>query len=250
MRRVLQIGVMLAALAWGIPASAVLSAGVNGNNSACGASPCAVTMNGPTTAGSTLIAAGYTNGGSTMAFSAGASGVGTWVPDKQVNDATAATTATGYLLSTSGSSSTVNCTTTVALNACTVFEIKNTLGTMTFDTSATRDQTTSASSWAGVSPGTITGSNDVVVQVARMNAGNAASETCPNSSTNLGVNTAPAYGYCYLLNTTSNAAGTWTLTGATRASLVGIAIKESSAGGGGDTAIDKRSKLDRLGANE
>jgi hypothetical protein len=206
-------------------------------NAACGnVGSCTVTGFTAIAAGSFLIAR-MGSSATTLPASAGSSNAGTWVvpaacatnADCHEADTTGGSVAVQYILSTTGTPTSIICTAaTGSMTDCAVSVYTFTSSPMSFDVGAVRDQTTAATSFAGTSAGTLTGTNDVIIQYGVTNGTFSA---CPNSGA------APAdftngNSLCGSINSTNNAAGAWTLSGSGRAALGAIAFKEAAAGSG------------------
>lgn len=203
-------------------------------NAACAASAstCSITLTTSTAAGDLLIAYGLP-GGSGKTFSTASAAAGTWVHPTGCagSDTTAGSADIGYVLSSSVTAGPIVITMSAAATAATwsagIVEYHFTSPPAVFDVcsgGSTCDRSTAAANLAGCSPGTITGSNDVVVQYGLF-AGTASG--CPNSGTSP-ADFPAGDAFCGLLNTTSNAAGTYTNTSG-RAALGAAAFKETSA---------------------
>lgn len=208
---------------------------VKGNASCGGASSCTVPGFTAVPAGSLIVARMGGNGG--LAASAGSSNAGTWtvpsgcstVSDCSESDSTAGNTAIEYILSSTGSPTSIICTaTTAVISDCSVAAYTFTGSSMSFDVGNVRDQTTSAASFAGVSAGTLTGTNDVILQYGTTDSNFTG---CPNSAASPADFT-NGNAFCGLVNTTNNAAGTYTLSASGRGALGAIAFKEAGGGGG------------------
>lgn len=199
----------------------------------CASMSCAVT-------GFSAIAAGsfafeqITGAGTTMRANAGVSGGGTWAlpttcttnTDCHSSDATAGTVAIAYIATTTGAPTTMTCTSVTSnINECEVVITTFTSGPIVVDVGAIRDQSAAAANIAGTSPGTLTGTNDFIMQGGIFSA---AASGCPNSATN--PNDFPnSNAACGLINSTTTTAGNYTSTSG-RAGLYGIAFKEAAAG--------------------
>lgn len=203
-------------------------------NAACGG------VNSCNVTGFSAIAAGsfafetIINDGSAAAITAttGASGGGSWVlPTGCTGTGTAAcaaasgstNVAVAYIASTINAPTTMTCTSsTTVMRECGVVVLTFTNGPVTLDVGATRIAA-SGTNLAGVSAGTITGTNDVIFQSGSFSG---TASGCPNSGTGdfpngNAVCTGP-------VNSTSNTAGNYTSTSGTGA-LVAIAFKEAAA---------------------
>lgn len=242
--------IILGLLFCAIPARATITFTQVHGNAACGSvSSCTVSGFSAIAAGSMII---EKLGGSvtTLIASAGASNAGTWVvpsgcttnADCHSTDATAGTAAVAYILSSTGTPTTIACTATLAtITDCSVSVYTFTGASMSFDIGAIRDQTVTGTSYAGTSAGTLTGTNDIIFQYG---SSNGTFSGCPNSAaspadfTNGGAN-------CGLINSTNNAAGTLTLSITGRAALGAIAFKEA-AGGAAATGVNKQRRYEML----
>jgi hypothetical protein len=203
-------------------------------NTACPASgtTCAVTVTSTGT-GNILISTSIKDSASNTTTISSVSGGGTWTHPTGANgvDASAGSSDSAYnLSSTSGATSitlTMSAASATIWTAC-VREYSLTGATAAFDTTANRDQSTAATSFAGATL-TLTGTNDLIVQYGTdTGACSAISGTGYGNFGQTG-NTAPN-GNCIgdALNVSVGTANTWT-TGSGRAALGAIAIKESGA---------------------
>jgi hypothetical protein len=200
------------------------------NNSACTASAtsCTITMTQATGSGNLLIGV-VLPGGTSKTFSTGTAGAGTWVHPTgcAASDTTAGSADIGYVLSSTSGVSSIVLTISAAASAATwsaeVVEYHFTSPPSAFDVCSERDASTAAANLAGVSVGTISGTNDVVVQYGLF-AGTASG--CPNSAASP-ADFPSGDAVCGLMNTTSNTAGTYTNTSG-RAALGAAAFKETS----------------------
>jgi hypothetical protein len=210
------------------------------SNISCGhVASCSVTGFSAIAAGSFIL--GIENGSGAVTATAGTSGGGTWVvpsgcttvSDCSEVDATAGGIAVQYILSSTSSPTSITCTASAAsIDECEVVVYTFTGTSMAFDVGNVRDQTSAGTSFAGVSAGTLTGTSDIIVQYA-VTSGNMSG--CPNSAASP-ADFPNGNGACGLINSTNNAAGTWTLTSGT-AALGSIAFKETGGGGGGGGSV-------------
>ena len=229
MPRLLQLVVLL--LLASAPAHASFTLSQHLSNTSCGGvSSCAVPGFTAVAAGSFIVGVEVSAG--TITPSAGTSGGGIWtvpsgcttVANCSESDSTAGGVAVQYILSSTGSPTTISCTASTAVIAvCDVIVYTFTASSVSFDVGAVRDVSTAATNLAGESPGTITGTNDAVIQYGAFSG--TASSPCPNSAASPGDFPA-GDAVCGLINTTSNTAGTYTNT-SSRAALGAIAFKEA-----------------------
>lgn len=229
MRRLLLI-ILLAA----IPASATISLQqTTRSNTACGnVNSCSVSGFSAIPAGSSLVGVAINDAGA-LTPSAGTSGGGTWtVPSGCTGNSnctgtnsTARTIGSQYVLSSTGAPTAISCTSTAAvIDECTVIVISS--NGLSFDVGATADRSAAGTNLAGLSPGTLSGTNDYILQYGVFSA---TASGCPNSAASPGVfpgNNA----VCGILNTTSTTAGNYTNTSST-AGIASVAFKEAAASG-------------------
>jgi hypothetical protein len=235
-KRLFQLVLLLASLACCAPAHATITFSQVKGNASCSATTCSVTGFTAIAAGSFIVARASSSGTGITFSSGAASGGGTWVipsgcttnSDCHESDTTAKSVMVEYILSSTGSPTSLTVGTasgTIADTAVAVYTFTG--SSMAFDVGAVRDQTTSATSFAGTSAGTLTGTNDAILQYGSTN-GNF--NSCPNSSASPADFT-NGDGLCGLINSTNNAAGTWGLSTTGAGALGAIAFKESGGGG-------------------
>jgi hypothetical protein len=190
-------------------------------NATCGnVTSCVVTLSSNTLSGSLLVAV-FTSGSPPISITS-ASGAGTWTlcSGCASSDTTAGSSDIIYNLnSTSGVGSiTLNFNTNCGACDVKIYEIAVTNGPAVLDTQGNRDQSTNATSIAGVTL-TLTGTTDAILQ------GGIASGTfsgIDSSYTNSDFTN--GNGRAILLNTASGTAPNWTSTSG-RAALTAIAFK-------------------------
>lgn len=230
MKRLLPILGLL--LCFARPASATITfVQVHGNAACGGVTSCTVSGFSPNIAAGSFIFMRT----SASTASAGASGAGTWTLPSgcttntacNESDATGGSVSVAYIASTTGSVSSITCTTGSTMNDCAVAVYTFTGSSMSMDVGAVRAQAVTGTSYAGQSAGTLTGTNDLILQYGVTNGDFSA---CPNSSASPADFT-NGNGLCGLINSTNNAAGTWTLSLTGRAALGAIAFKEAAAAG-------------------
>lgn len=251
MKRLLQLVLLFAALAWCVPAHATITFVQVHSNVACGnVTTCTVTGFTAIPAGSFIVA--RASASVSFTFSSGAaSNAGTWtIPSGcttntacNENDATAGSVVVEYILSSTGTPTSIVVGTASGANIAdvSVAVYSFTGSSMAFDVGSVRDQTVTGTSYAGTSAGTLTGTNDIILQYGTTN-GNFS--VCPNSAASPNDFT-NGNALCGLVNSTNNAAGTFTLSTTGRAALGAIAFKEAAAVGGA-TGFDKRRRYESV----
>jgi hypothetical protein len=225
-----QIGLLLILILLSLPSWATFTfIGFNGN-SACGnaSTTCDVTVT--VTADNVLILAiteDSATGGTAITGVTGGCAV-SWqlCPSCYSQDTNSRAADIAYCLSSAAGTSTVTVTRAQvgSVGWVAVVQKFSHTGTVSFDTSGNRQQTTATTSHAGVTL-TPTGANDLIVQVMRVGSGAINSITSPYTiatSVNQG-------GFAYSVNTVDGAAPTWTSGSSVRSALSAIAIKESTA---------------------
>jgi hypothetical protein len=219
-----RLPIIFAVLFCVVPAHATISlvqhvTGCSGN-----ATPCSLAVSS-TTAGNLLVGVGqFLQGSNTMTSITG--GTSVHPAGCAGSDASGGSSDVAYVLSATGGDTTITFTGSTSFAQVDLLEYHSTNGVMAFDVCANRDQNSSASNIAGVSPGTLTGSSDVIIQHGQF-VGNATG--CPNSSASP-ADFPNSNAICGLMNTTNNAAGTYTNT-AGNAGLGAVAFKEASLAG-------------------
>lgn len=181
-------------------------------------SPCAVTVTS-TGAGHLLVGlAVFSSTGQTITSITGGTSVH---PGGCAASGGGGSSDLAYVLSATGGATTITFTGTAQFEFAELIEYSNANGAA-FDVCANRVQTSAGTNIAGVSAGTLTGTNDVINQWGRFSG---TATGCPNSSTN--PNDQPnGDAACGLINSTNNAAGNYANASST-AALSAIAFKES-----------------------
>lgn len=199
-------------------------------NAACGGvASCTVSGFTAIPAGSFLFERMAAGSSSALRASAAASNAGTWVLPTTCTTNTACyetegstSVAVAYISTSTGTPTTVLCKATAAhIDDCTVAVYTYTGTAPVVDVGAVRQQGSSATSFAGVSVGTITGTSDLIVQYGA-STGNY--DACPNSAASP-ADFANGSGTCGLINSTNNAAGTWGLSLTGTGALGAISFK-------------------------
>ena len=193
-----------------------------------GSTTCAVTVQ--STGSGNLLVAAVTNGtGTTGRFSTASAG-GSWVHPASCasTDASAGWTDFGYVLSSASGVTSITITITAApagLWGVDILEYSISGGsTVAFDNCGVRDQSSSVANFAGVSCGTLSGTNDVIIQASNCTA---AISGCPNSSASPAV-FPNGDGVCGLISSVTTTAGNYTNT-AGFGTPASIAFKEVAA---------------------
>lgn len=186
-------------------------------------SPCALTVPS-TTAGNLLVGVGLiqANGGTMTSITGGTSVHPAGCAGNDVG--TARSSDVAYVLSATGGSTSITFTASAAFDTVDLLEYSYTGTPISFDVCSNRDQSVAAVNIAGVSCGTLTGTNDAIIQLGVF-SGNA-SAPCPNSAASP-ADFPNGDSACGLINTTNNAAGTYTNT-SSAGPLSSIAFKETA----------------------
>jgi hypothetical protein len=224
---------------WCVPTHATMSNfQVKSNVSCGGASTCSVTGFTAIPTGSFIVATMTCDGATTCGPSAGSSGAGTWVVPSGCtttsNCSSGASTvnsaAVEYILSSTGSPTSITCVSSGIQDECVVSTFTFSGSSMAFDVgvggAGCNTCTPSGGPFVGVSAGTLTGTNDYILQYTATSGTTAA---CPNSATS--PNQFPnGNGVCGLLNSTNNAASDWGTMGGGQPNISqgAIAFKENS----------------------
>jgi hypothetical protein len=213
---------------------------VQSNLSCAGATTCNVAGFSAIPAGSFVLGFIIRDGDNHAVPSAGSSGAGTWIVPSgcttQANCGSAASAVNSggieYILSSTGTPTTVTCTSTLNIDECVVVTFTFTGASIAFDVGvggAGCNSCATGPDKAGVSPGTLTGTNDYIVQY-EVTSGSLTG--CPNSATSP-ANFPNGNGICGLLNSTNTTAGTWTDSSSnTNNSQGALAFKEAVAATG------------------
>jgi hypothetical protein len=194
------------------------------NKTTCASSPCAITVTS-TTAGNLLIGiAGFSTNTGAMTSITG----GTSVHPSCKSTSGSFVSNIAYVLSATGGTTSVSFTYSGTDDWIEFLEYKSLGGTPTFDVCGVRSDTSSGANIAGVSAGTLSGTNDVIVQFGEWQ--NLGATVCTNSSAS--PNDFPnSNSVCGLINSTNTAAGTYSnASGNSNVALGSVAFKDTGGG--------------------
>jgi hypothetical protein len=188
-------------------------------------SPCSVTVSS-TTAGNLLIGVLHaTNTNVTLTSISGGTSANSATCNS--SDASSGSAAIAWVLNATGGDTSITFTWSSGYSIDTdVLEYHSTNGVSSFDVCNNRDQAGFAANIAGISPGTLSGSNDVILQYAVFSGH---CNACPNSALSPSDLLA-GNAICGLMNSTNNAAGTYS-NASSAAALGAVAFKEASLAG-------------------
>ena len=229
---------LISLLFFALPARATWALVQHPSTTGCNGTTCAVTVTS-TGAGHLLVFAALI--GNTTSTLSSVSGDGTWTvcgaSCRSVSSVT--TTEMGYILSATGGATTITGTLSATSPwSAAVLEYSYTSGPISVDAQGHREQTTGTTSCAGVTL-TLTGTNDVIVQIANP-SGSISAVTSPYTSP---ADFPGGNGVAGSINTTSGTAPTWTQTSSTDA-LSAIAFKETASGA--VPGVNKRQKIESM----
>lgn len=236
MKRIRQLALLLAALAWCVPAHATFTT-VNGNNGTT--SP--LTLGFSVGSGHGLYVEATSSAAGTAMTAASCSptcGTLTHCPSANGSDATAGSVDCYYTLSATAAATPTVSVTMTSLTSIHVEDFSFTSGPISVDTSGTRDNNSNATSVPGVTL-TLTGSNDIIFQGAG-SSGNISAVSAGWTEINAAFPNGD--GGAFKANTTDGTAITWTQSSG-RNALMAIAFTES--GGAAVSGISKERKLDK-----
>lgn len=200
------------------------------------ASPCTIAFASTGTGHAGIITASLF--GSAVTISSISTEAGTWTdPGCSINDATAGELDSWYNTSLTNGITGVTVTMSGAGSPDITFEELANSGTISYDTCATRDQSTGATSIAGATL-TLTGTDDWVVQAANFQGSFTQQNIDSTYREFVGSNGNPDAWKA----TASGTAPTWTTTSG-RATLIGIALQAVASGGGGTACVGYKAMM-------
>lgn len=209
------------------PAWATWSIAHGTNGCATTASPCTLTVTS-TTAGNLLVGIALFNNGSAQTLTTMTGGTSVHCTAcTGFNSGASYSIDIDYVLSATGGTTSVVFTGTGTFEEVYFIEFHNTTGTSLYDVASNLAVTSATANMPGLSAGTLTGTNDLIIQGVYM--GTLPGTTYPNSGTGTRSTLGSGFGaYSYLLNSTNNAAGVYSNT-STTAVLAAIAFKDANA---------------------
>lgn len=253
MKRLLQFMLMAGVLLWGAPAHATFTLVQHTCNTACAASAaCNITVSATGTGNLAAVAEIDDGAGTGPPTITSVSGAGSWTHCANCARANGTNEVdASYNLATTSGVTTITVTLTAAPSgtwrAC-FLEASSSTGGIALDTGATSSCSSLISSAAPVSCALTTSGANLIIWTAIQWGGTITGNSAPY--TNCGATCQPnGNGSARNLNITAGTGSTWTPSTSNTGVNFSVAFKEAAAGGA-TVGLDKRSKLDRLGANE